>query len=86
MQSSIATPVQPVRTVPETPAEPAGPFVEAAEQDEQIVAFGVDAGGELDDGAVELVDGGMAVGIGKGVDGHRGTSVWLEIEPVILYR
>jgi hypothetical protein len=40
------------------------------------VAGGIDAGGKADDGAVEVVDGGLAVGVaagvGKGVWNHHG--------------
>jgi hypothetical protein len=60
----------------------AGPFVEAADQHQEVVARRVDASGQLDDGAVEVVDGAIAVafiktlGIVKGDGRHHGTYLY----------
>ena len=74
--------MQPVGAVLEAPAEPAGAFVEAADQDQQVVSGGIDAGGEADESAVEVVDGAVplaaGIDIGTEIRAHFGTSLWLE--------
>jgi hypothetical protein len=77
-QRQIAAPMQPLGAVLEAPAQPPAALVEAADQHQEVVARRIDAGGEIDDLAVELVDGGTAkrTGIREGVGRHRGTSLW----------
>src|SRR5690606_38358787 len=69
------------------PFEPPGTLVETADEHQEIVRGGVDAGSEVDDRAVELVDGGVTIDRRKGirVDVHRGAP-WAMRESVILSR
>ena len=70
VQAQIAAPGEPLGAVGEAPLEPAAALVEAADEHQQVVGRGVDAGGEADDCAVDLVDGfgrrGRLVGGGHG--------------------
>jgi hypothetical protein len=62
--------MQPFGTVGKAPLQPAGALVEAPDQEQQFVTGGIDAGRESNDGAIEFVDGMMALGgsFGRGHD------------------
>jgi len=66
--------VQPVGAVIKTPLQPAGPFVELTNENKKLVGRGIDPGGEIDDGFVQLIDGEVAVGD----VGERGHGVFLD--------
>ena len=53
--------MQPLGAVREAPFEPAGTLVELAYQDQQFKGGGIDAGGEIDDAAIEFIDGEKAL-------------------------
>jgi hypothetical protein len=54
--AEIAAPVQPAGAVGEAPLKPSGSLVEFPDENEQIISFGIDAGGEIDDRPIEFVD------------------------------
>ena len=86
-QTDVTTPVQPVGAVLEAPLQEARALVELADEYEQFVADRIDAGGEIDDGAIERVDVQVARGGEIGI-AHGADSVGDEerrIEPVIIY-
>src|SRR5690606_16305606 len=68
---NVATIVQPLGAVLEAPLEPSGALIEAAHQHQEIMGRGVDAGREVDDGAIEVVDGCVAV--------QEGGEAWMGI-------
>ncbi len=82
--AQVTTPGQPVGTVIKTPFEPAGPFVELANQQQQFIGGGIDAGRQTNDTAVEFVDGKQPVF--AYIYRLNDTSLWSERVPVIIYR
>jgi len=62
--------VQPLGAGLESPFEPPRALVELANEHQQLVGCGVELGGEVDDGPVEVIDGEAALGDGSGA-GHE---------------